>query len=77
MSILILEGDPKAGQHGMNVLGQFVLAGLESRQPGDVKMEVTFHIDKLGVLSVTARDLDTQKHERWLHQGHMEVHHAP
>lgn len=41
------------------LLGTFVFSGLREAPRGQVKIEVTFHIDSEGILNLTARDLDT------------------
>ncbi|MFT4623771.1 MAG: molecular chaperone DnaK [Myxococcota bacterium] len=43
------------------LLGQFVFSGLRQAPRGQVKIEVTFHIDSEGILNLTARDIDTGK----------------
>jgi molecular chaperone DnaK len=41
------------------MLGTFVFSGLREAPKGDVKIEVTFHIDSEGILNLTARDMAT------------------
>ncbi len=41
------------------LLGTFVFSGLREAPKGQVKVEVTFHIDSEGILNLTARDVDT------------------
>jgi len=41
------------------LLGVFVFSGLREAPKGNVKIEVTFHIDSEGILNLTARDVDT------------------
>jgi molecular chaperone DnaK (HSP70) len=41
------------------LLGTFVFSGLRPAPKGQVKIEVTFHIDSEGILNLTARDRDT------------------
>jgi molecular chaperone DnaK len=41
------------------LLGTFVFSGLREAPKGQVKIEVTFHIDSEGILNLTARDVDT------------------
>jgi molecular chaperone DnaK len=41
------------------LLGTFMFSGLREAPKGQVKVEVTFHIDSEGILNLTARDLDT------------------
>jgi len=41
------------------LLGTFVFSGLREAPKGEVKIEVTFHIDSEGILNLTARDIET------------------
>ncbi len=41
------------------LLGTFVFSGLREATKGQVKIEVTFHIDSEGILNLAARDIDT------------------
>ncbi|MCB9681472.1 MAG: Hsp70 family protein [Alphaproteobacteria bacterium] len=41
------------------LLGSFVFYGLRRGPKGDVRLEVTFHIDSEGILNLSARDKDT------------------
>src|SRR5690606_6885688 len=41
------------------LLGSFVFYGLRKGPRGDVRLEVTFHIDSEGILNLSARDKDT------------------
>lgn len=70
MAILILEGDLTQASR-CNVLGQFDLVGLPQGPAGSAKVEVTFHIDQNGVLSVSALDNNTMRQEQWLREGYM------
>jgi molecular chaperone DnaK len=45
------------------VLGSLVLDGLPPQPRGQVKVEVTFHIDSSGLLRVSARDLVTKREQ--------------
>ena len=54
-----------------NVLGKFDMVGLPPAPAGTPKIEVTYYIDSDGVLTVSALDLNTQRQEQWLRQGHM------
>ncbi len=42
-----------------DLLGSFVFYGLRDGPKGDVRLEVTFHIDSEGILNLSARDKDT------------------
>jgi molecular chaperone DnaK len=44
------------------LLGTFVFSGLRQAPRGEVKVEVTFHIDSEGILNLSARDRDTGQH---------------
>ena len=68
--MLILEGDFTQASR-CNVLGKFDMVGLPSGPAGAAKIEVTYHVDANGVLTVSALDLNSQRHEQWLRQGHM------
>lgn len=43
------------------LLGTFVFSGLREAPKGDVKIEVTFHIDAEGILNLSARDKTTNE----------------
>jgi molecular chaperone DnaK len=43
------------------LLGEFTLVGIRPALRGEPKIEVTFHINSEGILSVSARDLETGK----------------
>lgn len=70
ISLLILEGDFTQASR-CSVLGQFDMTGLPYGPKGSAKIEVTYHVDNNGVLSVSALDLDSKRHEQWLRQGDM------
>ena len=53
------------------VLGQFELKGLPMAPKGAPRIEITLHLGEDNVLSVTALDLDTHRHEQWLQEGCM------
>ena len=53
------------------MLGKFDMVGLPPGPAGAAKIEVTYHIDGNGVLTVSALDLNTQRQEQWLRQGYM------
>lgn len=56
--IMVLQGeDPKA--EGNELLGEFLLTGLPLRPRGEVEIEVIFDISADGIVSVSARDLQT------------------
>lgn len=56
--ILVLQGEgEKAAEN--EVLGEFMLTGLRPAPRGEVQIEVQFDISADGIVSVSARDLDT------------------
>ena len=58
VKILVLQGESDRAEEN-ELLGEFVLTGLRRAQRGEVEIEVTFHISADGIVSVTARDLET------------------
>jgi molecular chaperone DnaK len=58
VKILILQGESDRGEEN-ELLGEFVLTGLRRAPRGEVEIEVDFHISADGIVSVTARDLET------------------
>jgi molecular chaperone DnaK len=58
VKILILQGESDRGEEN-ELLGEFVLTGLRRAPRGEVEIEVDFHISAEGIVSVTARDLET------------------
>lgn len=54
----IYQGESKLIKEN-ELLGTFVFSGLREAPKGQVKIEVTFHIDSEGILNLTARDVDT------------------
>ncbi len=70
ISVLILEGDFTQASR-CNVLGKFDMVGLPPGPAGAAKIEITYHIDQNGVLSVSALDMNTQRQEQWLREGYM------
>jgi molecular chaperone DnaK len=60
VKILVLQRDDTAAG-GTEMLGEFVLTGLRRAPRGEVELEVTFKIDTDGLVSVSARDLETNQ----------------
>ncbi len=58
VKILVLQGESDRAEEN-ELLGEFVLNGLRRAPRGEVEIEVTFHISADGIVSVTARDLET------------------
>jgi molecular chaperone DnaK len=59
VKILVLQGESKRAEEN-DVLGEFVLTGLRRAPAGHVEVEVTFDINADGIVSVHAKDLETQ-----------------
>jgi molecular chaperone DnaK len=58
--IVVLQGDLARGEQN-ELLGEFLLDGLKAAPKGQVKVEVNFDISADGIVSVSAKDLDTGK----------------
>jgi molecular chaperone DnaK len=58
VKILVLQGDSDKADEN-ELLGEFVLTGLRRAQAGEVEIEVSFEINADGIVSVSAKDLDT------------------
>jgi molecular chaperone DnaK len=58
VKILVMQGESDRAEEN-ELLGEFVLTGLRRAPRGEVEVEVTFHISADGIVSVTARDLET------------------
>jgi molecular chaperone DnaK len=76
ISVLVLEGEFTQASR-CNVLAQCDMVGLPPAPKGVAKIEVAYHVDEHGVLTVTARDLNSQRQEQWLREGLMVAHVAP
>ncbi|TPV92294.1 MAG: molecular chaperone DnaK [Myxococcales bacterium FL481] len=62
VKILVLQGE--ADQASRNeLLGEFVLSGLRRAARGQVQIEVTFSISADGIVSVSAKDLETGREQ--------------
>ena len=59
VKILVLQGESKRAEEN-DVLGEFVLTGLRRAPASQVEVEVTFDINADGIVSVHAKDLETQ-----------------
>eukprot|EP00798_Chlamydomonas_sp_ICE-L_P013343 gene13343-19184_t len=70
ISLLVLEGDFSQASR-CSALGQFDMTGLPPGPKGSSKIEITYSVDSNGVLSVSALDLNTHRHQQWLKQGDM------
>jgi molecular chaperone DnaK len=62
VTISVYQGESEiAGSSSNRKLGQFDLTGIRPAARGEPRIEVTFSLDKNGILEVKAKDLDTQK----------------
>jgi len=60
VKILVLQGESDVA-HKNELLGEFVLGGLRQARRGEVQIEVTFDINAEGLVSVAARDIETNQ----------------
>ncbi len=58
VKILVLQGESERAEEN-EMLGEFVLTGLRKAPKGQVEVEVTFEINADGIVSVSAKDLET------------------
>ncbi|MEO1267966.1 MAG: Hsp70 family protein [Myxococcota bacterium] len=58
VKILVLQGESSAAERN-ELLGEFILTGLRKAPTAEVEIEVTFEISADGIVSVSARDLET------------------
>lgn len=58
VKILVMQGESLNAEDN-ELLGEFVLTGLRKAARGEVEVEVTFEIDTDGIVSVSAKDLET------------------
>ena len=62
VDIMVYQGErPMAADN--KLLGHFQLTGIKPARRGEPRIEVTFAIDVNGIVTVTAKDLDTQKEQ--------------
>ena len=62
VDIMVYQGErPMA--HDNKLLGHFQLTGIKPARRGEPRIEVTFSIDVNGIVTVSAKDLDTQKEQ--------------
>jgi molecular chaperone DnaK len=62
VKILVLQGESdKAAEN--ELLGEFILSGLRKAPRGEVEVEVTFSISADGLVSVSAKDLETGREQ--------------
>jgi len=58
VKILVLQGESERAEEN-ELLGEFILTGLRKATKGQVEVEVTFEINADGIVSVSAKDLET------------------
>jgi molecular chaperone DnaK len=58
VKILVMQGESKKADEN-ELLGEFILTGLRRAPKGEVEIEVTFEINTDGIVSVSAKDLET------------------
>ena len=58
MKILVLQGESDRAEEN-ELLGEFILTGLRRAPKGEVEIEVTFEISADGIVSVSAKDMET------------------
>ena len=58
VKILVMQGESRKAEEN-ELLGEFVLTGLKPLPKGELEIEVTFAINTDGIVSVSARDMDT------------------
>ena len=58
VKILVLQGESERAEEN-ELLGEFVLTGLRKTKKGQIEVEVTFEINADGIVSVSAKDLET------------------
>jgi molecular chaperone DnaK len=62
VTISVYQGESEIAKSPSNrLLGEFNLEGIRPAPRGEPRIEVTFSLDKNGILQVTAKDLDTNK----------------
>ena len=62
VKILVLQGESERAEEN-ELLGEFVLTGLRRAPASEVEIEVTFDISADGIVSVHAKDLETNKEQ--------------
>jgi molecular chaperone DnaK len=62
VKILVLQGESDRAEEN-ELLGEFTLTGLRKAPKGEVEIEVNFEISADGIVSVSARDLETNQQQ--------------
>jgi len=60
--IMVFQGESKVATEN-ELLGEFILTGLREAPRGEVKIEVSFEISADGIVSVSAKDLETERQQ--------------
>jgi molecular chaperone DnaK len=60
--IMVFQGDARRAEDN-ELLGEFILSGLRQAPRGEVEVEVNFEISADGIVSVAARDLETNQQQ--------------
>lgn len=60
VKIIVMQGDSERAEDN-ELLGEFILTGLRRAPRGEVEIEVTFEINTDGIVSVSAKDLETNQ----------------
>ncbi|GLI64697.1 hypothetical protein VaNZ11_008052 [Volvox africanus] len=70
--ILILYGDDPVASNN-TLLGQFDIVNIPPAPKDVPRIEVSFRLNKDLFLTVEAKDLDTERHKRWLQRGEVVI----
>ncbi len=62
VKILVMQGEHQKATDN-ELLGEFILTGLRRAPKGQVEIEVNFEINSDGIVSVSAKDLETGQHQ--------------
>src|SRR5215471_8005803 len=62
VKIIVMQGESEKAEQN-DLLGEFILTGLRRAPKGQVEIEVTFAINADGIVSVSAKDLETEKEQ--------------
>jgi molecular chaperone DnaK len=62
VKIMVLQGEADVAHHN-ELLGEFILTGLRLAKRGEVEVDVTFDINSEGIVSVAARDKETDQEQ--------------
>ncbi len=62
VKIIVMQGEHEKATEN-ELLGEFILQGLRRAPKGEVEIEVTFEINADGIVSVRAKDLETNKEQ--------------